>query len=204
MTSKATFSSKLPSVGFCALVLIHVALVLFLAWGFQKPALERVWELHHALKIGEIGKLKSKDHSLLSKALERHAELAEALVSEGSIGVISAHTYGWLETPEATIIRSKAAGDACDIKFDVSIPDEALPVSVKLAGFGWTQDLSIKKQGSTSFRLPKPTRAPEIIDLEVAASGGHDEVATLGVSVDFACEGDAQRKKTKRKAEVDD
>ena len=204
MTAKSASLNKLPSLGFCALVVVHLALVLFLAWGFKKPPLERVWELHHELKIGEIGKLKSKDRTLLSAELHKYGELADALLSEGDIGVISAHTYGWLETPEATIIRSAAASGACDINFEVSMPEEALPLAVKLTASDWSKELSIKQQGLTSFHLPKTANAPEVIDLEVTASGAHDEVATLGVRVSFTCENAGARQKPKEKADFDD
>jgi len=141
---------------------------------------------------------------LLSEAMQRHAELAGALLPEGVIGVISAHTSGWLETPEATIIRSKGAKNPCLVKFEVSMPDEALPITVKFTGDRWSQDFSIKRQGLSSFTLPPAKSAPEVIGLELSTSGSHDEVATLGVRVDFACEADSKPKRPRIKAEVDD
>src|SRR5690606_24037691 len=60
-----TLTAKLPSIGCLAVLFTNIALVAFLFWGFREPALHRVWELHHELEIGTVGKLSSEDHALL-------------------------------------------------------------------------------------------------------------------------------------------
>jgi hypothetical protein len=178
---------KMPSAGFVAIVLTHLGLAAFLAWGFRQPPLERVWELHHELKIGKVGKLKEKDHALLDAALVRHHELAEALLERGSIGLISAHENGWLETSAATVLRTSASTHPCQLVLDVKIPEDALPMGVEVSGPGWNEKRSIKRQGLSELTLPKPSGQPEIITLEVSPQGADEDVITLGVRVTFSC-----------------
>ena len=180
-------TAKLPSIGCLAILLTNLALAAFLIWGFQKPPLHRVWELHHELKIGAVGKLSPQDHALLSTELHEHAELAGALLSEGSIGLVSANSDGWLETPDATVIRSAKAGAPCIMNLHVKIPDDALPLAVEVSGSGWQRSLSIGRQGVTRLPLPNTEAAPEIITLAVVAKGSDAEVATMGVRVTFDC-----------------
>ena len=179
---------KLPSPGFLAIVLSNAALVAFLAWGFRTPTLHRIWELHHELKIGTVGKLNERDRSLLNAAMARHGELAHGLLSDGeNIGLISANSSGWLETPDATILRTPQAGSKCVMRLDVKIPDNALPLEIEIEGRGWERQLSIKKQGRTPLPLPAMTGSAEIITLKVTSKDSRDEVATLGLRIGFEC-----------------
>jgi hypothetical protein len=181
---------KLPSPGFVAIVLTNSALVAFLAWGFHTPKLHRVWELHHDLKIGTLGKLERGDYQLLDEAMTRHVELARGLLSDGEdIGLVSANSAGWLETPDATIIRTRAAGSSCVMVLDVKIPENALPLEIKVSGRHWERRVSLAKQGSTKLPLPELKGGAEIITLKVTSKDSRDEVATLGLRVGFECRG---------------
>ena len=179
---------KLPSVGFVAIVATNAALVAFLAWGFRQPPLDRVWELHHELKIGAVGKLASDDRSLLEVAMARYPSLASALFSQGeTLGLLSANSQGWLETPDATVLRSARAGRSCVMLLDVKIPDHALPLAIEVEGERWRRHLEIARQGSTRLPLPELEAGAEIITLGVVSKQSRDEVATLGVRVSFEC-----------------
>lgn len=183
---------KLPSLGFVAIVLTNAALVVFLAWGFRTPPLERVWELHHELKIGALGKLNAKDHALLSAALTRHAKLADGLLPDGqNIGLLSANSAGWLETADATILRSRRAGSSCALVLGVKIPEVALPLGIDVSGRKWQRQLKITRQGSTRLALPKARGGPEIITLQTATKDRREQVATMGLHVGFDCENTA-------------
>jgi hypothetical protein len=175
-------------VGFVAVLLTNAALVAFLAWGFQQPPLDRVWELHHELKIGALGKLGSDDRALLHATMARYPALASALFSQGEvIGLLSANSQGWLETPDATILRSPLAGRSCSMVLDVKIPDHALPLKIDVEGLRWHRHLDIAHQGSSRLLLPELENGPEIITLAVASKASRDEVATLGLRVRFEC-----------------
>lgn len=182
------WSEKLPSVGFIAIVLTNAALLTFLAWGFRQPALDRVWELHHELKIGAVGKLASEDRSLIEVAMGKYPALASALFSQGeAVGLLSQNSQGWLETPDATVLRSSLAGRACAMLLDVKIPDHALPLEIEVEGERWRRQLEISRQGSTRLQLPELQAGAEIITLGVLSKQSRDEVATLGVRVSFEC-----------------
>jgi len=184
-----TLTAKLPSIGCLAVLFTNIALVAFLFWGFREPALHRVWELHHELEIGTVGKLSSEDHALLSAELAEHDELAEALLSDGAIGLISANSDGWLETPDATAIRSAKAGAACVMDLEVRVPQGALPIVIEARGFGWQRRTSIARQGLTRLPLPDAGKVPEIITLEVASKGGDGKLPEPGIRVGFECQG---------------
>lgn len=179
---------KLPSVGFVAILFTNAAVLAFLAWGFQQPPLDRVWELHRELKIGAIGKLGSEDRSLLHAAMARHPALASALFSQGeAIGLLSANSQGWLETPDATVLRSSVAGRSCVMVLDVKIPDHALPLAIDVEGWKWQRRLNVARQGNSRLPLPELADDAEIITLGVVSKASRDEVATLGVRVSFEC-----------------
>lgn len=182
-----TLTAKLPSIGCVAILFTNVALMAFLFWGLQKPALHRVWELHHELKIGAVGQLSPKDHALLNAELVEHTELAQALLSEGAIGLISANSNGWLETPDATAIRAAGAGADCVMNLRVKIPDDALPLTIEARGSGWQRRMSITRQGENRIPLPDAGGVPEIITLIVTSKATDSEIATLGVRVTFEC-----------------
>jgi hypothetical protein len=182
-----TLRQKLPSVGFVFVLLSNLLLVAFLAWGFQKPPLDRVWELHHELKIGALGKLDADDHSLLSSAMTRHRNLAEGLLSDGEhIGVISANWSGWLESPDATIIRSARAGPSCVILLDARVLHPALPLDIEVSGRQWQRRVTMEAPGSRELPLPA-TDGPEIITLRMTSKGAHGDEAALGLHVAFEC-----------------
>lgn len=184
---------RLPSVGFVAIVLTNVALAAFLTWGFQQPPLDRVWELHHELKIGALGKLGAEDRSLLQAAMARYPALASALLAQGeAIGLLSANSQGWLETPDATVLRTSLAGAACVMVLDVKIPSHALPLEIEVEGANWQRELDIAKQGTRRLPLPRLAEGAEIITLAVVSKASRDEVATLGVHVGFECPASSQ------------
>jgi len=172
------------------MVLTNAALVVFLVWGFRTPPLHRVWELHHELKIGSYGKLREEDHALLSAAIARHGDLARELLSDGeNIGLVSANASGWLETPDATILRSTQAGSGCEMLLDVKIPEDALPLGIEISGRNWERKLDIAQQGAMRLALPDLDGPAEIITLKVTSKDARDEVATLGLHAGFACAG---------------
>src|SRR5690606_25534990 len=98
MTAQRPKRTRLPSAGFCALAAVHVGLVSYLIWGLSKPPLERVGEVHPELMFGRVGRLEPSDAELLSSALRRHPGLAAALLDKEPLGLVSAHSAGWLET----------------------------------------------------------------------------------------------------------
>lgn len=189
MTAPRTTRARLPSVGFCALIVVHVGLVAFLLWGFATPPLERVWELHHTLKIGKLGRLEPRDVELLRTAMANHPQLAESLLGEGQLGLVSAHSRGWLETPEATVLRSARAPDQCSMQVEARMPTDAFPVTVDAEGRGWRARVTLKEPGVKSLSLPKGHGVAEVISLSTSTHAPHEDGDTLGVRLGFECKG---------------
>ena len=98
---------RAPSIGFLCVCATYLGVLAFLGYGLRTPDLDRIWTLHHELKIGLRGAPRGAERELLERALDRHPELASALLSEGDIGLISRNSDGWITTPEATIVRTR-------------------------------------------------------------------------------------------------
>jgi hypothetical protein len=180
-------ASKLPSLGFVVVLLVHLGLVVFLAWGFARPPLDRVWELHHALKIGKIDTLESNDRALLLAAMTRHPRLAESLLPEGNFGLVSANSRGWLETPTATVLKSAAAPAPCVMRVEVRLPKQAFPVNVDVSGAGFSRRLTLPQAGSTELAFPSGKRVAELFEVRTSIKDSVQGDGAFGVHLGFHC-----------------
>jgi hypothetical protein len=174
-----------PSPGFCLMVLTYSLTLAFFAWGLTTPALDRVWQLHHQLKTGAVYALTPADHELLVTALGRHPALAEALLSAGRIGIISAQRDGWIDTPEVTIVRTPRALARQRILLDIQTPPEHIPYQLALSGPGWQRDLEVRARGTLALDLPPPTGAPELLSLKLEGKGLRADPSSIAVRVSF-------------------
>lgn len=174
-----------PSIGFCLVCLTYGLTVAFFAWGLSTPPLDRVWQLHHELKIGDVYDLKEEDRELLAAAMARHPNLGPALLSVGEIGIISAHRDGWIETPIVTLVRTPRAGGVTRIVLDVQTPPQHIPYTVALAGHGWRRQLKIVERGRAQIDLPPAPEAPELLLLKLEGKGLRPDPSSLGVRVTF-------------------
>jgi hypothetical protein len=173
-----------PSVGFCALVIGYGACFAFLGWGLSTPPLDRVWQLHHELKIGRTRALSADDHELLAAALRRHPQLGAALLGAGHIGVISAQRDNWVETAEVTLVRTPQAR-AEHLSVELPAPPEPRPVQVSLSGSSWQKTLPSEGASELVFDLPPAPPQPELLTLRLLGGAPLHEPAELGVRVRF-------------------
>jgi len=180
-------ASRLPSLGFVLVLLVHLGLVVFLAWGFRRPPLDRVWELHHALKIGKVGTLDPNDQALLSAAIARHQHLAESLLSEGHFGLISPSSGGWLETPTATVLKRADAPDPCFMRVETRLPEPAFPVNVDVSGAGFSRRLTLPRAGSAELGFPKGNHVAQLFEVKTSPSDVAHSGGALGVHLSFHC-----------------
>jgi hypothetical protein len=173
-----------PSVGFVILVIIHVVAVVMLWWAFSIPRLDRIWTLHHELKIGKISKLKSDDRKLLLDAMSDHPSLGKALISRGDIGLVSANREGWIEDPFATLIRA-ANGKTSAILVNVETSPEHLPFSIEFESGAWKQELDVTERKDYRVELPETKDSAEVITMEVKGKRFKADPAILGLQVHF-------------------
>jgi hypothetical protein len=166
----------------CATYLLAVA---FLAWGLSTPDLDRVWTLHHELKIGKLGAPDNSDRKLLGRALRRHRELAHALLPAGEIGLISTHRDGWLATPSATIIRTPRSAERV-LVLDVETPRDLLPFRVDVRGYDWRRQAQVTQHKAYELSLPEPPSEPELIVVKLEGRDLRDDPSVLGVRITFA------------------
>jgi hypothetical protein len=174
-----------PSLGFSIVVLTYALTVGFFAWGLSTPPLDRVWQLHHELKIGRIFKLEKEDRKLLLSAMARHPALAAALLPSGQIGIISANRDGWVDTPHVTIVRTPRSTATVRIVLDIQTPPQHIPYEIEVDGTSWEQELTVEARGVMHIDLPPPPATPELVTLKLKGDELRADPSSLGVRVTF-------------------
>lgn len=174
-----------PSIGFCLVSLTYALTVAFFAWGLGTPPLDRIWQLHHELKVGHVYDLSGDDRSLLLSAMARHPKLAAALLSSGEIGIISAHREGWIDTPSVSIVRTPRSSAVTGIVLDIQTPPQHIPYDLELQGLGWRAQRRIEERGLVRLDLPPPSALPELLTLKLIGKGLRADPSSLGVRVTF-------------------
>ena len=173
-----------PSLGFCLIVLTYLLTAGFFAWGLSTPPLDRVWQLHHQLKTGDLYALGRDDRELLEAAMARHPELAQALLSSGQIGIISAHRDGWIDTPEVSIVRTPRSL-ARSLVLDVQTPPEHLPYRIQLQAGTWQRSLEVKTRGPLGIELPPAPPVAQLLTLKLEGAGLRADSSSLAVRITF-------------------
>lgn len=174
----------LPSLGFCAIVLTYLLTAAFFAWGSSTPPLDRAWQLHHQLKTGDVYALTPEDRELLESAMARHPALAQALLSSGQVGIISAHRDGWIDTPEVTIVRTPRSV-ARSLLLDVQTPPEHIPYRLRLTARDGQRTLEVKSRGALAIELPPAPPVAELLTLKLEGPGLRADSSSLAVRITF-------------------
>jgi hypothetical protein len=163
----------------------YVLVAAFFIWGFSTPDLDRVWTLHHELKIGKLTKLKAGDRALLEACMARHAELARDLMDGDDLGIVSAHSEGWIATPTATVLRTEKAGRYRALSLEIQTPRDLLPYRIEVRGRGWSEKLEVTEQGVQEIDLPDPPETPEVIEVRMRGQSFEPDPSVLGVRLGF-------------------
>jgi len=178
-------AGRWPSLGFVAVCATCFLVAAFFVWGFSTPYLDRVWTLHHELKIGKLKRLKAGDRALLEDCMARYPRLARALLDGKQIGLVSAHSDGWIATPTATILRTEKAGRYRALGLDIQTPKDLLPYHIVVRGRGWVERLEVTKQGVLKVDLPDTPVAPEVIEVRMKGRSFEPDPSVLGIRVRF-------------------
>jgi hypothetical protein len=174
-----------PSLGFSLVVATYALSIAFFAWGLSTPPLDRVWQLHHELKIGRIYKLSKDDRRLLMDSMRQHPSLANALLDSGQVGIISANRDGWIDTPHVTILRTPRSSAALRLLLDIQTPPQYVPYEIEIDGSGWERELSVQARGPLAVELPPPPAVPELITLKIKGDELRADPSSIGVRVSF-------------------
>lgn len=174
-----------PSLGFSIVVATYALTVAFFAWGLSTPPLDRVWQLHHELKIGRLYKLSKDDRQLLAAAMQRHPALAASLLDSGQAGIISAHRDGWIDTPYVTLIRTPRSPASLHLTFDVQTPLQYIPYNIEIDGAGWERKVAVEARGKLVVELPPPPAVPELIIIKIKGDELRADPASIGVRLGF-------------------
>jgi hypothetical protein len=178
-------SGSRPSLGFSLVVASYALSAAFFAWGLSTPPLDRIWRMHHELKIGRLWRLSRDDRQLLLSALAEHPPLAQALLDAGQAGIISANRDGWIDTPQVTILRTPRSPANLHLVLDIETPPQHIPYEVEIAGTDWERKLKVEAQGMLSIELPPPPRVPEMVTLVLKGDELRADPSSLGVRITF-------------------
>jgi len=178
-------AGRWPSPGCLAVCTTYVLVAAFFIWGFSTPDLDRVWTLHHELKIGKMEKLKAGDRALLEECMARHSGLARDLLDNAEIGIISAHSEGWIATPTATILRTTNSEKYRSLILEVQTPRDLLPYRIIVRGRGWEETREVDEQGRLEIDLPPVPQAPEVVEVRMRGRSFEPDPSILGVRVGF-------------------
>jgi hypothetical protein len=174
-----------PSLGFSLVVATYALTVGFFAWGLSTPPLDRVWQLHHELKIGRVYKLSKEDRQLLESSMHSHPSLAAALLDSGQAGIISAHRGGWIDTPYVTIVRTPRSPAKLLLVFDVQTPQQYIPYKIEVDGRGWERKVEVQSRGPLTVELPPPPPEPELITLKIKGDELRADPSSIAVRITF-------------------
>jgi hypothetical protein len=178
-------SFQRPSLGFSLVVVTYVLSAAFFAWGLSTPPLDRVWQLHHELKIGRVFKLSKDDRRLLLESMREHPALASALLDAGQVGIISAHRDGWIDTPHVTIVRTPRSPAALRLLLDIQTPPQHIPYEIEIDGSGWERELEVQARGPLALELPPPPAEPELITVKIKGDELRADPSSIAVRVLF-------------------
>jgi hypothetical protein len=176
---------RLPSIGFLAVGATYIFAVAFFVWGFKTPDLERIWFLHHELKIGRVYEIKKQDRKTMLRAMARYKNLARALLPSGEIGIISENSDGWIATPIVTILRTPESRPTKRLRFDIRTSKALLPYAIGIQGSNFKRKLKVKNQGYLNFRLPDVPQKPEIITVRLEERDFLADPSVLGIRIQF-------------------
>jgi hypothetical protein len=174
-----------PSLGFTLVIATYVLSISFFAWGLSTPPLDRVWQLHHELKIGRLYKLSREDRQLLLSAMADHPSLAAALLDSGQAGIVSSHRDGWIDTPHVTIIRTPRSPASLRLVLDVQTPDQYIPYEIEVDGNGWEKQAHVEARGTLTVELPPPAAQPELITLKIKGKELRADPSSIALRVTF-------------------
>lgn len=122
--------SARPSFGFLLLAVSYTVLVSFLAWGYQRPELERGWYvLQHMQRDNFIG-LAASDVHTLKQLLQKYPQFVRALIGRSPVGFVEPTNDGWMSLPEAHAVAQAATSVPLQVRIDCRAPKSAYPVSV--------------------------------------------------------------------------
>jgi hypothetical protein len=178
-------AGRWPSLGCLAVCATYILVAAFFIWGFSTPDLDRVWTLHHQLKIGKLQKLKAGDRALLQDCMASHPQLARDLLDGAEIGIISAHSDGWIATPTATVLRTSEAGRYRSMVLEIQTPRDLLPYRIVVRGKGWEKRQEVEEQGQLEIELPPPPETAEVVEVRMRGQSFEPDPSILGVRVRF-------------------
>lgn len=178
-------AGRWPSPGCLAVCATYLLVAAFFVWGFSTPDLDRVWTLHHELKIGKLLKLKAGDRALVEDCMARHPRLARDLLDGAEIGVISANSDGWIATPTATILRTGQAGEYRSLTLEIQTPRDLLPYRIVVRGRDFEKPREVDEQGRLEIDLPPVPQTPEVIEVRMRGRSFEPDPSILGVRVGF-------------------
>jgi hypothetical protein len=121
-----------PSFGFLMLALSYALLVSFLAWGYQRPDLERGWYVLQNMQRDNFSGLAASDVRTLRQLLQKYPQFVRALIGRSPVGFVEPTDDGWMALPKAHAVAQAATSMPFKVLVECRAPTSVYPVSVTL------------------------------------------------------------------------
>jgi hypothetical protein len=120
--------------------------------------------------------------------MRKYPELASALLGGRTIGVISARNWqGWLQVPQATIIRTQESTACTKLQLGVHTEPGLMPFPLNVQGANWTERVHVTAAGPLAIQLP-PVTENELILVRFEGHKFPKDASRIGVKLDVVCE----------------
>jgi hypothetical protein len=148
----------------------HALLVGLIAWGWQKPLLEDVFEILSRRQLGGDAQYSERDVDVLLKAWNAHPGLGRALVGKGAARFLEPTESGWLARTSAHLaVASVDPQHPAPITLEGRGAPSDYPITIKLTGAGIQRQVQLQSGDPQKLEFSATELAkPGILKVELA------------------------------------
>jgi hypothetical protein len=162
-----------PSAGFWVFASSWTALATLLAWGMTEPDLDRAWRILGRMERPGFAGMSPRDVRVLSRSLQRHPSLIEALSGNRIADFVEPTEQKWIAYREAHLAVRPQPNATIRIWTESRASSTAYPLTVRFRASWLDETVAFDKDDRKSFELPEgqPVRA-ELVRVSVVPADG--------------------------------
>lgn len=168
-----------PSAGFFAIVVSYATLVAMIAWGWQKPPLEKAFDILNKADLEDNAEYSPKEIRVLEQVWARHPGFARALLGKGSAKFIErTRPGGWLNRTSAHLAVKPEAGQPTRLSVEAQGKPSDFPIRIRLSGKGQERQVELASEEPMSLEWStSDLKEPGILNVEVTPSPNRSAAA---------------------------
>ncbi|HMA92171.1 MAG TPA: hypothetical protein VKP30_05765 [Polyangiaceae bacterium] len=161
-----------PSAGFFAIVVSYTTLVALIAWGWQKPQLEKAFGILNRSDLEDNVEYSPKEIRVLEQVWGRHPGFSRALLGKGSAKFIErTQPGGWLNRPSAHLAIKPEAGQPTRLTLEAQGKPSDFPIRIRLSGKGQERQVELASEDPMPLEWStSDLKEPSILNVEVTAN----------------------------------